>query len=328
LDKNLKIIYFGSAQFGVPCLEAIYHSRHELAGVFTQPARPAGRHRSKPHHTDVDLWCTRSNVPCVEAENINTPEMIERVAAFEADLLVVIAFGQKVSQEVIALQKHGAVNVHASLLPKYRGAAPIHWAIMNGETETGVSIITLADEMDAGLILAQDKIPILPDDTVKCVHDKLSVRSVSTLMGTIDQVAEGSAVYLEQDLTKVTKAPKLHKNIGYINWDRGARQIVDQIRALWPWPAAETVYICSKTGKNWRVGIAKAQAVDRARKQGDITGALDENLNVICGDGALKIVELKPAGSRLMDFGSYVNGHQCRAGDLFLSDEKALDGIL
>ncbi|MHC4286975.1 MAG: methionyl-tRNA formyltransferase [Planctomycetota bacterium] len=328
MDKNLKIIYFGSAQFGIPCLEAIHHSRHELAGVFTQPARPAGRHRSKPHHTDVDVWCSQNNVPCVEAENINTQEMVQRVATLGADLLVVIAFGQKISQEVVSLQKHGAVNVHASLLPKYRGAAPIHWAIMNGESETGISIITLADKMDAGLILAQDKIPILPDDTVKCVHDKLSALSVPVLMGTIEQIADGSAVYLEQDPTQVTKAPKLHKNIGYINWDSPAEQIVNQVRALWPWPAAETVYVCSKTGKNWRVGIAKASVVDRPRKQGDITGTLDENLHLICCEGALQILELKPSGSRLMDFESYVNGHQCSAGDLFLSDEKALDGIL
>ncbi|MHC5121209.1 MAG: methionyl-tRNA formyltransferase, partial [Planctomycetota bacterium] len=178
--------------------------------MFTQPARPAGRHRSKPHHTDVDVWCSQNNVPCVEAENINTQEMVQRVATLGADLLVVIAFGQKISQEVVSLQKHGAVNVHASLLPKYRGAAPIHWAIMNGESETGISIITLADKMDAGLILAQDKIPILPDDTVKCVHDKLSALSVPVLMGTIEQIADGSAVYLEQDPTQVTKAPKLH----------------------------------------------------------------------------------------------------------------------
>ena len=121
----MKIIYFGSAQFGIPSLEAIYHSDHELVGVFTQPARPAGRHRSKPHHTDVDVWCGKNNVPCVEAENINTQDMMQRVAALEADLLVVIAFGQKISQEVIALQRHGAVNVHASLLPRWRGPAAI-----------------------------------------------------------------------------------------------------------------------------------------------------------------------------------------------------------
>ncbi|MCD6175762.1 MAG: methionyl-tRNA formyltransferase [Planctomycetes bacterium] len=324
----MKIIYFGSAQFGIPSLEAIYHSGHELVGVFTQPARPAGRHRSKPHHTDVDLWCNRNSVPCVEAENINTPEMMQRVAALEADLLVVIAFGQKIRQEVITLQTHGAVNVHASLLPKYRGAAPIHWAILNGEIETGVSIITLADKMDAGLILAQGTVDISPDDTVKCVHDKLSVLSVPVLMGTIEQIANGSAVYTEQNPTQVTKAPKLKKKDGYINWDNSAAEIVNQIRALWPWPAAETVYVCSKTGKNWRVGIAKARVVEREQKQGDITGMLDENLNIICSENALEIIELKPAGSRLMDFAAYANGHQCGAGDLFVSDDKALNGIV
>lgn len=323
----MRIVYFGSSQFGIPSLEAIHRSDHELVGAFTQPARPAGRHRSTPHHTDVDVWCSEQKVPCVEAKNINTPEMVEQVAALKADLLVVIAFGQKVSQEVVTLQRYGAVNVHASLLPKYRGAAPIHWAIMNGEKETGVSIITLADKMDAGLILAQDTLPILPDDTVKCIHDKLSALSVPVLMRTIEQIADGSVIHREQDLTQVTKAPKLHKDIGYINWDRSAGDIVNQIRALWPWPAAETTYVCSKTGKNWRVGIARAHAVERPRRQGDVTGTLDEHLHVICGDGALQIVELKPAGSRLMDFESYVNGHQCQAGDLFVSDPKAMDGI-
>jgi methionyl-tRNA formyltransferase len=254
--------------------------------------------------------------------------MVQKVADLKADLLVVIAFGQKVSQEVISLFNHGAVNVHASLLPKYRGAAPIHWAIMKGEEETGISIITLADKMDAGLILAQRTTGILPSDTVRRVHDKLSELSVSTLMETIDKIGAGSATYQEQDPAQVTNAPKLKKQDGYINWDSPASQIVNQVRALWPWPAAETIYVCSKTGKSWRVGISKAIAVDRPPRQGDVTGALDENLNVICGEGALKIIELKPAGSRLMDFASYVNGHQCRMGDLFLSTEKAMEGLL
>ncbi|MHC4524264.1 MAG: methionyl-tRNA formyltransferase [Planctomycetota bacterium] len=323
----MRIVFLGSAQFGVPCLEAIYHSDHELVGAFTQPARPAGRHRSKPHHTDVDSWCSQNNVTCIEAENINAPDTLEKVAVCKADLMVVIAFGQKVSQEVIGLQKHGAVNVHASLLPKYRGAAPIHWAIMNGETETGISIITLADRMDAGLILAQDKIPILPDETVKCVHDKLSGLAVGALMQTIDQIANDSATYLEQNETLVTKAPKLTKKHGYIDWNRPAGQIVDQIRGLWPWPAAQSVYVNSKTGKSWRVAISKASALVRSTEKGDICGTLDENLNVICGDDALQILKLKPAGSHLMDFEAYVNGHQCGAGDLFVSAEKALNGL-
>lgn len=280
-----------------------------------------------PHHTDVDVWCKKNNVSCVEAEDINAPEMAAKIASLKADLVVVIAFGQKVSQDIIALQKHGAVNVHASLLPKYRGAAPIHWAIMNGEKQTGISIITLADQMDAGLIVAQEAIEILPDDSVECVYDKLSLLSVPTLMETIQKIDDGTAIYREQDPALVTKAPKLKKKDGYIDWDNPASKIVNQIRALWPWPAAETIYVCSKTGKSWRVGISNALAVERQIKQGDITGALDENLNVICGEGALKILELKPAGSRLMDFESYVNGHECSTGDLFVSTEKAMEGL-
>ena len=249
-------------------------------------------------------------------------------AALEADLLVVIAFGQKIGQEVIKLQKHEAINVHASLLPKYRGAAPIHWAIVNGETETGVSIITLAEKMDAGLVLGQGKIPILPDDTIESVHDKLSDLAVPVLMRTIEEFAQDSVTYVEQDEAKVTYAPKLKRKDGYINWDDAASQINNLVRGLWPWPAAETVYVCSRTGKHWRVGIAKAQVVDRPHKKGDVTGTLDKNLNVICGDGALQILELKPAGSRLMDFESYINGHQCEPGDLFVSADKAMNGIL
>jgi methionyl-tRNA formyltransferase len=240
---------------------------------------------------------------------------------------VVIAFGQKISQEVINLQKHKAVNVHASLLPKYRGAAPVHWAIMNGETETGVSIITLADKMDAGLILAQKKIPVCPEDTVKKVHDRLAEISVPVLMETIERFADGSVVYTEQDESQVTLAPKLKKEHGYIDWKKPAQQVVNQIHALWPWPSAQSVYICSKTGKSWRVAIANAKPVDRPAQAGDITGMLDENLNVICGGGALKLLELRPAGSHLMDFDAFVNGHQSRPGDLFISAEKALSGI-
>jgi methionyl-tRNA formyltransferase len=324
----MRIVYFGSAQFGIPSLEAIHHSDHELVGVFTQPARPAGRHRSTPHHTDVDIWCSEHAVRCFEAENVNAPKIVQQIADLQAELLVVIAFGQKVSQEVIGLQRYGAINVHASLLPKYRGAAPIHWAIMNGETETGISIITLADKMDAGMILAQDKIAIQPEDTVKCIHDKLSTLSVDVLMQSVEQVADGTVTYCKQDPEQVTLAPKLKKEDGYINWENPAGRIVNQIRALWPWPAAESVYVCSKTGKNWRVAISNARAVERSPGKGGITGTLDESLNVICGDGALQILKLKPAGSNLMDFESYVNGHQCSPGDLFISADKAMSGLL
>ena len=323
----MRIIYFGSAQFGIPSLEAISNSHHELVGVFTQPARPSGRHRSKPKPTDVELWCQKHNIPCTEAQNVNQPEMMRRIADCKADLLVVIAFGQKVSQEVIGLQTHGAVNVHGSLLPKYRGAAPIHWAMTNGETETGISIITLADRMDAGLILAQGKLPIGPEDTFQTMHDKLSELSVPVLMQSIEQLANGTAVFTEQDESQVTYAHKLQKKDGFIDWEKPAGQLVNQVRGLWPWPSAQSVYVSAKTGKHWRTTISSAHALPRDSKTDDVVGQLDENLHVICGQGALEILELKPAGSGLMSFESFVNGHKCKPGDLFISAEKALNGI-
>lgn len=323
----MRIIYFGSAQFGIPCLEAIQGSRHELVEVFTQPARPSGRHRSQPTPTDVELWCRENAVPCIESANVNKPPMVAKIAACRADLLVVIAFGQKVSREVIGLHRHGAINVHASLLPKYRGAAPIHWAIMNGEPETGVSIITLADKMDAGLVLAQAKTPIAPDDTFQTLHDKLAKLSVPVLMQTIDQLENGTAIFTEQDESRVTYAHKLQKQTGFIDWDRAAEQIADQIRGLWPWPSAQSVYVSAETGRHWRVAVARARPVQSKSTSDKVPGQLNEHLHVVCGEGALEILELKPAGSALMSFASFVNGHNCKPGDLFISAEKALSGI-
>lgn len=323
----MRIIYFGSAQFGVPSLEAIANSHHELVRVFTQPARLAGRHRSQPTPTEVALWCQQHNVPCTEAQNVNKPDMLSQVADCKADLLVVIAFGQKVSQEVIGLHKYGAVNVHGSLLPKYRGAAPIHRAMMNGETETGVSIITLANRMDAGLILAQAKMPVTPEDTFQTMHDKLSELSVPVLMQTIEQLEKGTATFTEQDESQVTYAHKLQKKDGFIDWENSAGQISNQIRGLWPWPSAQSVYVSAETGKHWRVTFAKARPVERPAKPDDVTGRLDENLHVICGQGALEILELKPAGSGLMTFEAFANGHDCKLGDLFVSADIAMNGI-
>lgn len=323
----MRIIYFGSAQFGIPSLEAIHHSHHELAAVFTQPARPSGRHRSKPTPTDVAQWCQHHDVPCTESNNVNHPDTVEQIAACNADLLVVIAFGQKVSREVIGCQRLGAINVHGSLLPKYRGAAPIHWALMNGETETGISIITLADRMDAGQVLAQAALPIGPEDTFQTMHNKLADLSVPVLMKTIDQLDNQTATFTEQDESQVTYAHKLQKKDGYLDWDKPAGELARQIRALWPWPSAQSVYVSAETGRHWRVAISSAHPITRDNPAGGVPGTVDDNLTIICGQGTLQIHELKPAGSGLMSFESFVNGHNCKPGDLFISAEKALSGI-
>jgi len=322
----MRIVYFGSSGFGLPSLEAIAGSRHTLAGVFTQPARPAGRHRD-PKPTEVSLWCAARGIPCVEADNINAPNMQQRVAECGGDLLVVIAFGQKIGRTLIDRFCLGAINIHGSLLPKYRGAAPIHWAMMRGESETGISIIALADRMDAGMVLAQDRIPIEPNDTFLTLHEKLAALSAPLLLKTLDDIESGRAVYTPQDESLVTYAPKLTKADGYINWQRPAEEIANQIRALSPWPGAQSVYVSAKTGRSWRVTLDKAEVVEKPNEISDIHGMLDADLNVVCGRNRIKVVVIKPAGSDQMSFEAFARGRNSQPGDLFLPIEKVLQGI-
>jgi len=318
----MRVIFFGSAEFGIPCLDALKASANDLVGVFTQPARPAGRKR-KPTPTAVATWARQNSTPCTEAENINSPEMAEKIAACGGELLVVIAFGQKISQEVIKLHPKAAINVHASLLPRYRGAAPINWAIINGETETGISIITLAERMDAGEILAQTKIPITPDDTAETLYDKLAQIAPALLIETIDRIAAGTAVYTPQDESQITFAHKLKKSDGFLDWAASAESVRNMIRGLWPWPGAQAVFLSAKTGKSCRVTIATASVVAATVSGRDKVGILDENLNVICGQNVLKILQLKPAGASLMDFKAFVNGRDVRPGDMFVRVDES-----
>ena len=317
----MKIVYLGSGQFGIECLNALNSSAHSVQLVVTQHPNPAGRGK-KPNPTPVARWANDNSIPFIETGNANTPEMIEKIADYKPDLIVVIAFGQKISDDLINLPPKSAVNVHASLLPKYRGAAPINWAIINGETETGISIITLAQKMDAGCILGQSKTDIGPDETAGRLHDKLAQIAAPLLLKTIDQIADGSVVYTEQDHSKATLAPKLKKSDGFIDFNEPAASLEKKIRGLWPWPGASANYLSKKTGKSIRVAIAAAQVVESSNTPGLSAGSLDENLNVICGKDALKIVQIKPAGSPLMDFKDFSNGRQTQPGDLFIKIDK------
>ena len=313
----MRILYCGSAQFGISCLEAINNSEHELAAVYTQPARHAGRGR-KSRSTDVSVWCSANNIRAVETANINTPETINEIRNIKADLMVVIAFGQKISDELISQFDKGAINVHASLLPKYRGAAPINWAIINGEKKTGLSIITLASKMDAGNILGQTEVDIAASDTATEVHDKLCDAAPRLLMETINKIEDGTAEYIKQDDSRATVAPKLKKADGRIDFRESAEQIKNKIHGLWPWPGAQSYYVTKHAGRSDRTTIARARIAGLPKGNWDQPGVLDDDLNVVCGEGSLEILEIKPAGGHLMDFADFVNGRKSGPGDLFV----------
>lgn len=314
----MKIAYLGSGEFGIQCLDALEQSSHNLQYIVSQPPNPAGRGR-KSCPTPVTRWVNDRSIPFIETDNVNTPDVIERIAGCMPDLIVVIAFGQKIGNELINLPPKGAINVHASLLPKYRGAAPINWAIINGETETGISIITLAEKMDAGQILAQARTQINPNETAGQLHDRLATMAAPLLLSTINRIADGSAVYDEQDNSRATLAPKLKKSDGFIDFAQSAEVLVRKIYGFWPWPGAAANYVSKKSGKAVRVTIAGAKVIETKNPKGLPAGTFDDNLNVACGENALKITRIKPAGSALMDFKDFVNGRQIQPGDSFVN---------
>jgi len=317
----MNIAYLGSGQFGIECLAVLTRSNHNLRLIVTQPAQQAGRGR-KPRPTPVAFWADEHSVPFFETDNVNTRENLDRIAALEPDLIVVIAFGQKIGNELTKLPPKGAINVHASLLPKYRGAAPINWAIINGESETGISIITLAEKMDAGHILSQARTQIRPDEAAGQLHDRLAELAAPLLVETVDRIADGTAVYADQDHSKATLAPKLKKTDGYLDFAQSARVLAQKVRGFWPWPGAAANYISKQSGKSIRVSIAMVEPIVLSDPNELPVGTLDENLNVICGKDALRITKIKPAGSPLMDFKAFTNGRQTQPGDLLVGIGK------
>ena len=231
----MKIVFLGSGAFGLHCLDAINRSQHNLCLIVTQPARNSGRGK-KIHPTAVAAWAETNNISCKETNNINSPEFVDIIKTICPDLIVVIAFGQKISKEVTSLAPKSAINVHSSLLPKYRGAAPINWSIINGDTTSGVSIITVADKMDAGNILAQKAIAIASNETAGQLHDRLALLSADLLLNTINDIEKNTAIYTEQNHSMATSAPKLKKSDGYIDFPENAVTLQNKMRGLFPWP--------------------------------------------------------------------------------------------
>jgi methionyl-tRNA formyltransferase len=323
----MRLVMMGTGTFAEPTLEALLHSGHEVVGLVTQPEHAGGSVRGSTRRAEpgMKLLAERHQVPVLQPESVNTPEGVAGVQGLRPDLLVVAAYGQILSREVLAIPSHGGINVHASLLPKYRGAAPIAWAIYNGETWTGVTIIKMSAGLDAGDMLAQEATEIGAEETAGEVEARLAPLGAKLALQVIEQIAAGTATGIKQDTSQATKAPKLKKEHGLIDWTRTAVQVCNQVRAMQPWPTAFTFYHAA--GKpplrviltRVRVAGAKAGVGPRLPKAGEIVipSGAPSRLEVWTGAGQVDVVELQPASKRPMPAAEFLRGHPPQPGDYF-----------
>ncbi len=303
----MRIVFMGTPDFAVPSLESLAAGGHQVCGVFCQPDKPVGRHQNKLQAPPVKRAALARNIPVFQPTTLRDGQALAQLKELEPELIVVAAYGRILPEEILALPPKGCINVHSSLLPKYRGAAPIHWAVIHGEEETGVTIMHMAQELDAGDIIRQASTPIDPDETVEQVHDRLAAMGGALVVQVVEEIAAGTAPRIPQDSSQATFAPMLSRALSPIDWSRPAREIHNQIRGLTPWPAASTDRLGGQTVK---VYASCCPELTTGKAPGAIVAAGKDGIDVACGDGkVLRITELQAPGSRRMTAGDYLRGH-------------------
>ena len=318
----MRIVMMGTGLFAEPTFEALLASPHQVVGLVTQPERAAGQQSGSTRQTGrgMKTIALERNVAVLQPESINTPDGVAALKSLNPELLVVAAYGQILSKEVLSVPARGGVNVHASLLPKYRGAAPIAWAIYHGETRTGVTIIRMTVGLDAGDMLAQEAVEIGQHETAGEVEARLAPLGARLALDVLARMEQGPVSGSKQDPALVTKAPKLKKENGLIDWTRAASQVCNQIRAMQPWPTAYTFF--HHAGQPpLRMLILKAIAEASATpsiRPGHAETLGTEALYVAAGGGGrVKILELHPAGKRRMTADEFLRGRRPQPGDFF-----------
>jgi len=312
----------GTPDFAVPTLEALFQSEHRVLAVVTQPDRPRGRGR-KPLPPPVKAAGLAAGVPVLQPADVNSAAALDSFRRLAPDLIVVIAFGQLLGPELLDLPGHGCINVHASLLPKYRGASPISAAILAGESETGVSVMRVIKELDAGDVLAQAATAIGPRMTAGELHDRLAELSAQALVATVDTLARGDAVARPQDHGLATYAPKLSKADGSVDWQQPAEYLDRLVRAVTPWPGAAAGLVTASGDKPTRVRLLDVCVAPRggagAPGPGTVLRVTDDGIDVATGTGALRITRLQRAGRRPLSAAEFTRGRPVHPGDRFVS---------
>jgi len=306
----MRIVFMGTPDFAVPSLEALLRSDDSVVGVVTQPDRPKGRGQVLAA-SPVKLVCQREGLPILQPVKMKDPAFLEALRAWQPALIAVTAFGRILPKVILDMPPHGCINVHASLLPKYRGAGPIQWALINDERETGITTMLMDEGMDTGAILLQERVTILPEDTAGSLSARLGVVGGRLLVETIRRLKDSTVIPRPQDHAQSTLAPLLKKEDGLIDWKLGAVEIGNRVRGLSPWPGAYT-YAGDDRWIIWRaapVGLSPSTAIP-----GTIIEGHKEGIMVATGNGMLAITELQPVNSRRMSVAQYLAGHSLLPG--------------
>ena len=312
----MKIIYMGTPDFAVLPLKALYEAGHEIVLVVTQPDKPKGRgHKLTP--PPVKEFAVSKNIPVYQPESAKNDESYEYLKSFDADIFIVAAYGQILPQRVLNIPKYGCINIHASLLPKYRGAAPIQWCIINGETVTGVTTMQMNAGLDTGDMLIKEEVKIDDTDTGETLHDKLAIAGVNAILKTLKQIENGTLKAEKQDDSRSCYAPMIDKTTGYIDFSKSAKEIYNLIRALNSYPYASTTY----SGTRFKVIGAKALDNDLCAECGEIVDVSKDGILVACKKGSLLITDVQFEGKKKMPVSEFIKGNEIEKG-IILGSEK------
>ena len=302
----MKLIFMGTPDFAVPCLESLINAGHEVLGVFTQPDKPVGRKQIMTP-PDVKVCAVKHGLTVYQPNSMRDGTAMEIIRELDPEVMVVAAYGKILPKEMLDFPRYGCINVHGSLLPKYRGAAPIQWSVINGDAETGVTIMQMGEGVDTGDILLQRAIPIGVDDTAESMFEKLSNLGGEAIVEALDLLERGKLVPEKQDESLATHASMLNKEIALIDWNKTGTQVHNLVRGLYSWPIAYTIL----GGK--KLKIIRTSPCEKSGKAGTVI-ALDP-LTVACGDGSVIIRELQLEGKKRMDSKTFLVGHQLTIGE-------------
>ena len=303
----MKTIFMGTPDFAAASLEALIDSRHEIQAVVTQPDKPKGR-KGELTPSPVKVIAKREGIKVYQPLKVRDEEFVDTLRAYNPDVMVVVAFGQIIPLSILKMPKYGCVNIHGSLLPKYRGAAPIQWAVLDGEKETGITTILMDEGIDTGDILLKKTIKIDADETSGSLFDKLKALGAKTILETLDELEKGSITPTKQGESPTAYAKMLTKAMGLIDFTRSAKELDCFVRGMDPWPSAYTL-LAGKTLKLWKV-----RAVEKSGKAGSVIEIGKESFTIACGEGAIEVLEVQLEGKKRMSAGDFLKGSTLNKG--------------